>query len=413
MAELTAAPIREHCGRDATLRRLPNGATVVALYRPTAMNDTVTLSIGAGMRDELPGEEGMMHLIEHMVYQDSNTISGTTRQRDVARAGATLGGHTHMDYTEFFETGSTEGLQIVAQRLVDQVFFPAFVEQQVEEQIVAVATERQQRLAPTPGQRLPWPHLSGMYWADHANGHDGSGDMGLRGRATVEALRALHQRTYRVSDAVLVAQTAQAPQATLETLAATLAPIRTPAGQPQPPRPAATVADAVARHAEVIGGNKPRSIAVTQLSPATHITQELLGELLVAELLAIQPDLDASAGLFGPADLNEHDLLVIVDDSGLVVQPQDRISALRAAGQELICYAATRAAFRAEGLIRHDEKRVRTVARDVLLRGSVTFAGELVEPLIELADAPDDAQQMLASTCLRLSNQPYATLTIT
>ncbi|MFV0374550.1 M16 family metallopeptidase [Microbacterium sp.] len=401
-------------GHQVESRDLRNGSRVLAIHAPRARNHTVALSIGAGMRDEENlAEAGMMHLIEHMVYQDSAATAGRDRQQQLARSGAVLGGHTHMDYTEFYETGSNESIQSVARRLVDQVFFPMFREDQINQQIAAVATERRQRLASAPGQTLPWPHLTGRYWRDHANGHDGSGDTGLTEHATPAVLRSIHGRTYRPQHTVLVALSSQPPEEVVTDLADAVGGIeraevpRSPRLRP-PGQPVSQRLDLV----EETKGDRPRRLSVTRAAPSRALSPEVLGDLLVAEALTMQPGIDASAGLFGPGDMTQDDLFVLVDDTAFGMDAAMRLRAVTAVDDMLVRHAVARATSRAEQLTIDDARLVRAVARDVLLRDTIDFATALVDALNSLQDVPGDARQLMSAASARLVEQPSVSLTL-
>ncbi|GAB3536480.1 hypothetical protein GCM10027403_17370 [Arthrobacter tecti] len=410
----TSAPAFQIRGHHAELRKLPNGARVLAIHDPQARNSTVALSIHAGMRDEvLPEENGTMHLIEHMVYQDSARLSGEDRQRQLARSGSVLGGHTHMDYTEFYETGSTESIHCVADRLVDQVFFPVFRQEQIRQQIEAVATERRRRLAPAPGHQLPWPHLTGKYWRDHANAHDGSGDTDLAERVSPAILQSIHRRLYRPDNTVLVALSPEKPDETVAQLMRAIGVIEPDKiDRPVKRRVQGLPVSQRIDLTEDTQGNRSRRLSATGAAPSSTITPDVLGDLLVAELLAVQAGLDASAGLFGPGDMTDDDLFVVVDDTAFDMDPAERIRAVTVADEELVHHIVARAVSRAEHLTSDDARLTRTVARDVLLRNTTTFATTLVDSLTGLLHTPDDARSLILIASERLAGQPFVCLTL-
>lgn len=400
---------------------LPGGARVIVLHVPAARNDSVVLALPAGMRHEQPGEEGMLHLMEHLVYQDSVGVTGAVRQAQVAASGGVLGGHTHMDYTEFYETGARGEAGRIAERLIEQVFHPALRDEQIAEQIRAVATERAHRLAPAPGGVLPWPHLSARYWADHANGHDGSGDLDLAGRADAETLSALHRRHYRPSATVLTAVTSADPAPLRDALAAALARVDSPgchvasvsAGpgdgtrQPGPLQPA-PVHPGVARP-RYDRAPAARRLFATAAAPADTVSDALLGDILVAEAVSAQAGLDASAGLFGPGDLTRDDLFILVDDTAVAVNPCDRLRALSVADDAAVERARRRAVLRAEAVLRDDERLARSTARDALLRGIPGFAEQLVAAL---AASADRARALIDAAAVRLADSDFAALSV-
>ena len=396
-------------GHPAFQTVLENGATVVAIHAPHARNRTVALAVRAGMRDELPGQEGMMHLIEHMVYQDSSLSQGLERQLQVARAAGVLGAHTHMDYTEFYETAGLDDASTMTRRLVEQAFYPAFKGEQLLEQIAAVATERRNRLAKAPGGLLPWPHLTSLYWRDHSNAHDGSGDMDLSDRATATVLRDLHAKHYRPDGAAVVALSDQPGEEIVAALAEAMSSVPERRDEAEVPERAG---QAIAQGSEVtVVGGRARLLSATAAAPAT-LTPPMLGDLVVAELLATQRDLEASAGLFGPGDMVRDDLFVVVDDTELALEPTDRVRAASAADDDLLLHAVGRAVDRTEAFTVDDGRLTRAVARDVALRGEPSFAPDLVTRLRGLLMHPNDIRTLVAAASARLASQPFASIRI-
>lgn len=406
---LTGHDIR---GLEAASTTLANGARIVAIQAPQAKTSTVVLSLRAGMRDERRAEHnGIMRLIEHMVYQDSQTVQVLTRQGDVARAGSVLGGHTHMDYTEFFETGSPQSLGTVAERLVDQVFFPAFRAEQLAQQIEAVSTERRQRLATAPGNVLPWPHLTGAYWHDHANGHDGSGDADLTDRVTPDLLASMHRQLYHPAGAIMVALSPLPVPEAIHQLSEALDSIA-PSDAPSSHAP---VGLPITQHlnAGTIGaGSASRCLAVTRAATARAVTPQVLGDLLVAEALGTLEGLEARVGVSGLGDRTHDDLFVLVDDSPCAVDPVERIRAVTTAQDSLVRHAICRAVHRAEQLVVDDARLARTVARDVLLRDIPEHSVQLVTALVELLDRPALARHLMVEASQRLTSQAFASITV-
>lgn len=391
-------------GRAVHGMQLDRGIQLIAVHDPSARILSVSLGVPAGMRHERPGEEGMLHLLEHMVYQDSENTTASERQASVQKAGGILGGNTHMDYSEFYESGPTGHLEQISRRLVEQVFQPALTQEQIAEQIDAVATERAQRLAPAPGGILPWPHLTAQYWADHANGHDGTGDRDLASRVTSEKLHALHRRLYRPSGAVLTAVTSEDPVKTLRFLAAPFSGISDQAYV------VPVVQESVRRGGSASricsgGATSTRLLSATAAALGHSAGPDLLGDLVAAELLSQQDGLDASAGLFGPGDLTRDDLFVLVDDTGQAIDPSERFRALAIADDAVMIFAARRAVLRMERFTHDDQRLARTVTRDVLLRGTPTFAVELADALAKISDDATRLRPLVTAAAWRLAEQ--------
>ena len=277
------------------------------------------------------------------------------------------------------------------------------------EQIAAVATERRNRLADAPGGLLPWPHLTSFYWRDHSNAHDGSGDLDLSHRATTTVLRGLHAKRYRPDGAAVVALSDQPGKEIVAALAEAMSSVPERRDEAEMPERAG---QAIAQGSEVtVVGGRARLLSATAAAPAT-LTPPMLGDLVVAELLATQRDLEASAGLFGPGDLVRDDLFVVVDDTELALEPTDRVRATSAADDDLLLHAVGHAVDRTEAFTVDDGRLTRAVARDVALRGEPSFAPDLVTRLRGLLMHPNDIRTLVAAASARLASQPFASIRI-
>ena len=99
-APVAAAPerVREMGGVEEY--RLPNGLQLLLLPDATQTTTTVNITYRVGSRHEAPGEYGMAHLLEHMLFK------GTPRQADIpgamAQRGVRFNGSTTVDRTNYF-----------------------------------------------------------------------------------------------------------------------------------------------------------------------------------------------------------------------------------------------------------------------------------------------------------------------
>ena len=117
----------------ATLRHtLDNGLTL--LLRPIDNAATVSAWIWyrVGSRNELPGQTGISHWVEHMAFKGTPTLGKGEIARLVNRHGGFWNGMTYYDWTTYFETLPAEhldlALRIEADRMVNVQFSPAEVE---------------------------------------------------------------------------------------------------------------------------------------------------------------------------------------------------------------------------------------------------------------------------------------------
>ena len=82
--------------------RLPNGLRVLTVPDPSLDTVTVHLTVLVGSRNEGYGEKGMAHLLEHLLFKDSDKFKNI--KQELVRRGARYNGTTAYDRTTYFET---------------------------------------------------------------------------------------------------------------------------------------------------------------------------------------------------------------------------------------------------------------------------------------------------------------------
>lgn len=78
---------------------LPNGIRVVSEAHPTARAVSIGVWATTGTRDEAPGEEGLAHFLEHMVFKGTKTRSAYQIARSLEALGGDLNAYTTKEYT--------------------------------------------------------------------------------------------------------------------------------------------------------------------------------------------------------------------------------------------------------------------------------------------------------------------------
>lgn len=87
--------------------RLANGLRVLTVPDPSADTVTVHVTYLVGSRHEGYGEKGMAHLLEHMLFKDTQRHPGI--KQELTRRGARYNGSTSWDRTNYYETLSAAG----------------------------------------------------------------------------------------------------------------------------------------------------------------------------------------------------------------------------------------------------------------------------------------------------------------
>lgn len=96
-----------------------------------------------GARNEAPGNTGISHWVEHMLFKGTPNIPGHDLDRLIARNGGTFNGFTSHDYTAYFETLPADridlGLRIEADRMINALF----EDDEVESERTVILAERE------------------------------------------------------------------------------------------------------------------------------------------------------------------------------------------------------------------------------------------------------------------------------
>ena len=82
-----------------TDERIGNGLRLIMSRDPLAPVAAVNIWYNVGSRHEVPGQTGLAHLFEHMMFQGSRHVAKAEHFRLISGAGGTLNGTTWVDRT--------------------------------------------------------------------------------------------------------------------------------------------------------------------------------------------------------------------------------------------------------------------------------------------------------------------------
>lgn len=116
---------------------LPNGMCVITVPQPQLHSASVAVMVKVGARHETPRDNGISHLLEHMLFRGSaHYPSAYALNRAIEELGGTLSGATHADYTTFEVTLPPGNVAAGIEILGDLFARPAFSELEIEKRIV-------------------------------------------------------------------------------------------------------------------------------------------------------------------------------------------------------------------------------------------------------------------------------------
>jgi zinc protease len=250
-------------GRRAQ-RRLANGLELWLLAIPGAAVVSTTLWYRVGTRDEPPGQGGLGHFLEHMMFKGGRRYGPGEIDRRTQALGGINNAYTSHDATVYYFKFSPqcwrEALAIEADRMAGLLLDP-----------VAVASERQVILEEIAMyQSDPWDALEQevmtTLFGDHPYGRPVLGSREEVATLGAAELEAFHRSFYRPDNALLVVAGGVGEEAfdAVEEALGALPPGAEPraAVQPAAPRPPQRV--------ERRQGEVPRLLLALPAPPADH-----------------------------------------------------------------------------------------------------------------------------------------------
>jgi zinc protease len=122
---------------------LPNGLLVILKEIHTAPIISHWIWYRVGSRDEKPGNTGVSHWIEHMLFKGTPQFSASVLEKTISRDGGFWNAMTYLDWTTCFETMPADkidlALRLEADRMKNCLFDPA----EVEAERTVIISERQ------------------------------------------------------------------------------------------------------------------------------------------------------------------------------------------------------------------------------------------------------------------------------
>ena len=100
---------------------LDNGTTVLTERMDTVRSVALGLWFAVGSRDEAPGEAGMSHFMEHMMFKGTPTRSAAGISETFDRIGAELNAFTSKEYTCYYSRLLDEHIDTAVEVLSDMV----------------------------------------------------------------------------------------------------------------------------------------------------------------------------------------------------------------------------------------------------------------------------------------------------
>ena len=133
---------------------LANGMRVVVIRNHRVPVVTHMVWYGVGAADEGPGESGIAHFLEHLMFKGTKKRAPGEFSRILARHGGQENAFTSSDYTAYFQTVAVDRLEMVMEMEADRMTNLVLTENGVETEKSVVLEERRSRTDNNPGGLL-------------------------------------------------------------------------------------------------------------------------------------------------------------------------------------------------------------------------------------------------------------------
>lgn len=265
--------------------RLPNGLQILLFPDATQTTTTVNITYRVGSRHEAPGEYGMAHLLEHMLFK------GTQRHKDIpgamAQRGVRFNGTTTVDRTNYFASfnANAETLDFLLDLEADRLANSRVAKADLDTEMTVVRNEFER------GENQPFAVLNqrvnAAAFAWHPYGHATIGPKSDIENVPIEKLQGFYKRYYRPDNATLLIAGAFDKPATLALIGKHFGPLVKPAAPVQQPYTVEPAQDGERSVVVRRVGGQPILLAAYHVPAITHPDTPAL--IVYGLLMSLQP----------------------------------------------------------------------------------------------------------------------------
>ncbi len=126
---------------DIQKETLPNGMSYIVLQNPGTTSVSVDLWVRAGSRSESPGENGISHFVEHLLFKGTARRSALEISREVASAGGSMNAYTQWEFTQVHLSMLPDHLPLALDLLADVAQNSAMTEEMVDRERKVILEE--------------------------------------------------------------------------------------------------------------------------------------------------------------------------------------------------------------------------------------------------------------------------------
>jgi zinc protease len=212
---------------------LANGLEVIVLPSKRGPIVTQVVVYKVGGADEVFGQTGIAHFLEHMMFKGTATIAPTEFSRTVSRNGGRDNAFTDFDITGYYQTIASDRLELVMRMEADRMANLRIVEKELVPERQVVLEERRMRTDNVPAALLDEAVREQLFGRHKPYGMPVVGYADDVKKLGVNELTAFYRKHYAPNNAVLIVAGDTTPDAVRKLAERYYGPI---ASRPVPPR---------------------------------------------------------------------------------------------------------------------------------------------------------------------------------
>lgn len=201
-ASLTAGPLSAAVFSPKTFT-LDNGLQVVVIENRRAPIVMQMLWYRVGAADEEPGESGLAHFLEHLLFKGTKTVKPGEFSRTIARIGGRDNAFTSYDFTAYFQRVAAHELETIMRLEADRMQNLVLTDEVVLPERDVVLEERRSRTDNSPAAQLREQVRRALY-LNHPYGRPVIGWMSEIKQLTTENALAFYRKHYAPNNAMLI-----------------------------------------------------------------------------------------------------------------------------------------------------------------------------------------------------------------
>ncbi len=154
---------------EVTTYRLDNGMDVVVIEDHRAPVVVHMVWYRSGSADEPPGQSGVAHFLEHLLFKATDTLAAGELSETVAANGGSDNAFTSYDYTAYFQRVAADRLPLMMQMESDRMNNLRLTEEDIITERQVILEERNQRTENNPGA-LAREQIAAAQYLNHRYG---------------------------------------------------------------------------------------------------------------------------------------------------------------------------------------------------------------------------------------------------